>query len=155
MASFIQWQCHRFDGFTLHTLYEMLQLRGRVFVVEQRSIYEDIDGADPDCWHLTGRDGQGRLMAYARLIAPGEKYPDAAAIGRVVVEPSWRGSGIGRQLMAEAVLRTARLFPGAPMKLSAQAYAQDFYAHFGFQRVSEPYDDGGIPHVDMLRPLDE
>ncbi|TCP11379.1 ElaA protein [Crenobacter luteus] len=151
MASFLQWQCHRFDGFTPLTVYEMLQLRDRVFVVEQQSIYGDIDGVDLSAWHLTGRDGAGRLIAYARLIDPDVKYRDAVAIGRVVVAPERRGTGLGKQLMAEAVTRCERLFPGSPIMLSAQLAAQRLYQGFGFVAVSEPYDDGGIPHVDMRR----
>ncbi|AXK38890.1 GNAT family N-acetyltransferase [Crenobacter cavernae] len=151
MASFLQWQCHRFDGFTPVTLYGMLQLRDRVFVVEQQSIYGDIDGVDLSAWHLAGRDGSGRLIAYARLIDPGVKYPDAVAIGRVVVAPEQRGTGLGKQLMAEAVTRCERLFSATPIMLSAQVGAQGLYQAFGFAAVSEEYDDGGIPHVDMRR----
>jgi ElaA protein len=35
--------------------------------------------------------------------------------------------------------------------LSAQANAQEFYRRFGFTPVSDTYDDGGIPHLDMRR----
>ncbi|MDN0081313.1 GNAT family N-acetyltransferase [Crenobacter sp. SG2305] len=152
MASQLQWQCYRFDGFTPLGLYQVLQLRDQVFVVEQRSIYGDIDGTDLDCWHLCGRDGDGELAAYARLIAPDEKYPGAVAIGRVVVAPALRGHGLGRQLMAEAIAQCARLWPGAPMALSAQIAAQELYRQFGFETEGEPYDDGGILHIDMRRP---
>lgn len=153
MASFLQWQCHRFDGFTLQTLYEMLQLRDQVFVVEQQSIYGDLDGLDQQAWHLTGRDGAGLLVAYARLLAPGVKYPDAAALGRVVLDPVRRGTGLGFHLLNEAVQHCEQLFPGKPIMLSAQVSAQGFYHAFDFVPVSEPYDDGGILHVDMRREL--
>ncbi|MCW3480868.1 GNAT family N-acetyltransferase [Neisseriaceae bacterium JH1-16] len=152
MASLLQWQCHRFDGFTPQGLYQVLQLRDQVFVVEQRSIYGDVDGVDLDCWHLCGRDGDGTLIAYARLIAPGGKDPSAVAIGRVVVTPERRGHGIGRQLMAEALVQCARLWPGAALMLSAQIVAQELYRQFGFEPEGEPYDDGGILHIDMRRP---
>jgi ElaA protein len=152
MVSLLQWQCHRFDGFTPTSLYQVLQLRDRVFVVEQRSIYGDVDGVDLDCWHLCGRDGDGRLAGYARLIASADKYPDAAAIGRVVVAPERRGQGVGKQLMAEAVSQCHQIWPGAAMALSAQLVAQQLYRQYGFEPVSEPYDDGGILHVDMRLP---
>ena len=151
MASLLQWQCHPFEGFTPHALYEMLQLRDRVFVLEQQSIYGDVDGVDLHCHHLLGRDDQGRLLGYARLIAPGVKYPDATAIGRVVLEPAARGKGLGNQLLAEAVAHSLRLYPAAPIMLSAQTAAQGLYERFGFVAVSAPYDDGGILHVDMRR----
>lgn len=151
MANKITWHCHGFDGFTPLALYQALQLRDQVFVVEQQSIYGDVDGVDTRCLHLSGRDDAGRLLAYARLIAPGEKYPDAAAIGRVVVAPEARGRGLGKTLMEQAVAQCQAHFPDAPVMLSAQMDASALYASFGFQPVSEPYDDGGILHVDMRR----
>lgn len=154
MASLLRWQCHRFSDFSLETLYEMLRLRDRVFVLEQQSIYGDLDGLDQTAWHLCGRDGNGALVAYARLFAPGDKYPDAAAITRVVVEQAWRGHGIGRRLMDQVLEQCRRLFPGAVQQLSAQVDAAGFYQSYGFVQTSAPYDDGGILHADMRRPAD-
>lgn len=151
MPTKVTWRCHGFDDFSASRLYDVLALRDRVFVVEQQSIYGDVDGVDRDCLHLLGVDGAGALVAYARLIAPGDKYPDATAIGRVVLEPACRGTGLGRVLMAEAVAACARHWPDAPMMLSAQADKLGFYQAFGFVPVSEPYDDGGILHVTMRR----
>ncbi len=148
MASLIQWHCHDFAGFTPLSLYRVLQLRDRVFVVEQRSIYGDPDGLDPDCLHLCGYLGDGTLVAYARLLAPGKVYPDAAAIGRIVVDSTLRGQGIGQQLMTRALQECRQHFPG-PLMLSAQTRATAFYESFGFTVCGEPFDDGGIPHVDM------
>jgi len=151
MASLLQWQCHCFEEFTLFSLYEMLSLRDRVFVLEQQSIYGDLDGLDQLAWHIEGRDRAGTLMAYARLVPPGHKYSDAVAITRVVVSPGMRGSGIGRFLLGEALRQCETLFPGVPQKLSAQVTAVAFYQALGFAQTSAAYDDGGILHVDMLR----
>ncbi|WP_174872989.1 GNAT family N-acetyltransferase [Vogesella oryzae] len=151
MASQVRWQCHGFGDFSARALYEVLQLRDRVFVLEQQSLYGDIDGVDLDCWHLSGRDEQGQLVAYARLIAPGVKYPDASAIGRVVIPQPLRGSGLAKPLLQQAVQHCLTLFPGRAIMLSAQADRQGFYQSFGFVPVSAPYDDGGIPHLDMRR----
>lgn len=151
MATPLTWRCHAFSGFTTQTLYDVLALRDQVFVVEQDSIYGDIDGVDKHCWHLCGYDSADRLAAYARLIAPGDKYDDASAIGRVVLTPAWRGSGAGKALLAEAVQQCLRLWPNTPIMLSAQADKLAFYSAFGFVAVSAPYDDGGILHVTMRR----
>lgn len=151
MASLLQWQCHPFEGFTPLALYQTLQLRDQVFVLEQQSLYGDIDGVDLHCHHLQGRDGHGQLIAYARLLAPGAKYPDASAIGRVVLAPAARGKGLGQQLLAQALAHCLHLWPDAPIMLSAQLAACGLYQRFGFVAVSPPYDDGGIPHVDMRR----
>ncbi|MGL6070786.1 GNAT family N-acetyltransferase [Craterilacuibacter sp.] len=151
MATSLVWHCHGFDGFSIHTLYAALALRDRVFVVEQDSVYGDIDGSDLACLHLRGLDQDGQLAAYARLIAPGDKYQDASAIGRVVIEPALRGSGVGKALLAEAVRQCRTHWPDSPIMLSAQADKLGFYQDFGFKVVSEPYDDGGILHVTMRR----
>ncbi|MGZ7254137.1 GNAT family N-acetyltransferase, partial [Streptococcus pyogenes] len=77
-------------------------LRSEVFVVEQQCVFLEIDGLDPQTWHLLGSADDGALQAYARLIPPGVKGADCL-IGRVVTAPPARGSGAGRQLMTEAI----------------------------------------------------
>lgn len=149
MASQVKWQCHGFDAFGAQALYEVLQLRDQVFVVEQQSIYGDVDGLDQHCWHLSGRDGDGKLVAYARLIPPGVKYRHAAAIGRVVIPARLRGSGLAKPLMTQAIRHCQRLFPQHAIMLSAQAGLQNFYRCFGFAPQGDTYDDGGILHLDM------
>jgi ElaA protein len=154
MASLLRWQCHTFESFTPHTLYEMLRLRDQVFVLEQQSIYGDLDNLDQIALHLCGYDTGGCLRAYARLLGPGDKYDEACAITRVVVDPAWRGQGIGRQVVAQSLDACADRFPAVAQKLSAQLSALALYASFGFKQISEPYDDGGILHVDMLRHVE-
>ena len=41
-----------FDELTTRELYEILRLRSQIFVVEQRSIYQDLDSVDYDSAHL-------------------------------------------------------------------------------------------------------
>ena len=43
------------------------------------------------------------------------------------------------------------LYPHQPVKISAQVYLEQFYRSFGFEVVGDAYDDGGIPHVGMIR----
>ena len=55
----IAWRCLRFDELSAREVYEFMRLRSEVFVVEQRCVYLDADGADPACWHLLGEsDGE-------------------------------------------------------------------------------------------------
>ena len=148
----LQWFCHPFDEFSVHNLYQALRLRDQVFVLEQQSIYGDIDNADQDAWHIRGVNKDGELVAYARLLPPGKKAEDAAAaIGRVVIRADLRGHGYGKQLLAVTLEQCERLYPGDPIILSAQATALSLYRSLGFVETSEPYDDGGVMHVDMRR----
>jgi ElaA protein len=145
----MRWHWSRFEELGVHALYEVLALRQRVFILEQGP-YLDADGLDPHAWHLLGRDGEGKLVAYLRVVDPGYKY-DEPSIGRVVTDKAARGSGIGRLLVAEGVAGCDRLWPGLAVRISAQAHLQRFYGEVGFETVGDPYLEDEIPHVEMLR----
>jgi ElaA protein len=72
------------------------------------------------------------------------------SIGRVVSSPAARGSGLGRELVARGIALAQQLHPGHAIRIGAQAHLERFYAGFGFVTVSEPYDEDGIMHIDML-----
>jgi ElaA protein len=147
------WQWSRFSELTAADLYAVVRLREAVFIVEQNCPYPDSDGRDPNAWHLLGwsQRSTGRaLVAYARIFEPGVRY-DEASIGRVVTAPDVRGTGKGRALMAEALRRIDSLMPGQPIRIAAQRRLEDFYLGLGFKTVSDPYEEDGIIHVDMLR----
>ena len=150
----IEWQWSGFADLTAAALYEMLALRQQVFVLEQACLYPDIDGLDPGAHHLLGWrtvDGKRELAATLRCLAPGAKY-DEMSLGRVVTSPSARGTGLGRELVAQGIACAGRLHPGHAIRIGAQAHLEAFYAGFGFRTVSAPYDEDGILHIDMLRP---
>ena len=53
--------------------------------------------------------------------------------------------------MREGLARCASKYPGRPVRVSAQAHLEAFYASLGFAVASAPYDEDGILHVDMVR----
>jgi len=146
------WTWKAFGELTLDELYRLLALRQEVFVVEQRSIYLDVDGYDPGSHHLLGVEDtpQGpRLSAYLRVLPPGLKYPEAS-LGRVVTSPHARGQGHGQELVRRGLDFLATHHAGAPIRIGAQDYLRRFYEGFGFRAVGDVYDEDGIPHVDMV-----
>jgi ElaA protein len=145
----VNWAWQRFAELGVDGLYDALQLRCRVFILEQGP-YLDPDGIDRHAWHLLGRDAQGALVATLRLVDPGVKYAEPS-IGRVVTAPEVRGTSIGRALVAEGMAGCDRLWPGRGVRISAQAHLERFYNGFGFERVGDVYDEDGIAHVQMLR----
>lgn len=153
MAPSISWQCLNFDDLSPSELYSALQLRQKVFVVEQNCPYLDADGVDRASFHLLGWDGdpeKRKLIAYARLLPPRVKYAEAS-IGRVCTHPDARGTGAGKMLMIEAMKRVEEAGWGREIRIAAQMYLERFYEGFGFQRVTDPYLDDDIWHVDMRR----
>jgi ElaA protein len=149
----ITWQCTPFSELTPDDLYAAMQLRQIVFVVEQNCAYLDADGIDSAAEHLLGWqviDGRRRLVAYARLLPARVKYSEPS-IGRVITHPNVRGSGAGRALMSEAIRRVEESGWGSEIRIAAQMYLERFYEGYGFRRVTEPYTEDDIWHVDMLR----
>jgi ElaA protein len=149
----IEWQRSSFDELSVRELYALLQARQDIFILEQACLYGDIDGYDEDAHHLLGwmaAGGKRELAAYIRVIAPGVKYAEMS-IGRVLTTKAARGTGAGRQLMEAAIAYAESLYPGHRIRIGAQRYLEQFYASFGFVTCSEPYDEDGIMHVEMLR----
>lgn len=145
----LRWECLAFADLDARRLHDALELRARVFVVEQSCVFNDLDGLDPVADHLFAWDGDA-LAGYARLLAVGTAYADAASIGRIVVPPERRGTGLGRELVHRAV---AILDERGVSKivLNAQHALTDYYATFGFASTGKPYILDDILHIEMIR----
>ncbi len=148
----LNWRFAPFDKLAPRDIHDLYQARVAVFVIEQDCPFQDLDGADPACFHLLGR-ADGPLLAYCRIVPPGVKFAEPS-IGRVLTTASVRRSGAGRELMREALARTQALWPGRPIRIGAQMRLEKFYQDFGFVKASEPYDEDGIVHIEMVRAAD-
>jgi ElaA protein len=103
--------------------YQLLQLRGDVFVVEQACAYADLDGHDAEA--------------------------GARRIGRVVTRADFRGRGLAARLVRSVIDEVGAR---TELTLHAQAHLVDWYGQFGFLPDGPEYLDDGIPHVPMVRP---
>ena len=74
-------------------------------------------------------------------------YEDPAAVLREM-----RGKGYGARLL-QALLLEARRRGNQEVRLNAQRTAERFYAAHGFAVVGTPFDEVGIPHVEMRLSL--
>ncbi|WP_039052973.1 GNAT family N-acetyltransferase [Sphingobacterium sp. T2] len=144
----IIWKIKEFEELSNFELYQILQLRINVFMLEQECLYPECDNKDLKGKHLMGYLNN-QLVAYARLLPPGVSYSDAS-IGRVVVHPQCRHLKLGNALMSKAIAQVREDFPNEDIRISAQAHLQGFYERVGFERVSEEYLEDNIPHVEML-----
>ena len=144
--------CKPFDALTPEELYAILRLRSEIFVVEQNCVFLDQDNKDQSCQHLMLYH-QKELMAYARIVPPGLSFPEPS-IGRIVSSNAARGKGFGKQLLRLAIDNCIRLHGHQAIQIGAQLYLQNFYESFGFVKVTDVYDEDGIDHIDMVRPVD-
>jgi ElaA protein len=142
-------QCKPFSELTALQVYQMLELRSEVFVVEQNCIYQDIDGKDnkPGVHHVL-MTAHNRLLGYSRLLPPGLSY-EAPSLGRIAIAATARRAGLGKQLLAQSVKHSQRLWPRLAITIGAQSYLVALYQQFGFEEVSAHYLEDGIEHVDM------
>lgn len=140
-----------FEQLDLRSLYDVLALRMAVFCVEQNCPYQDLDGKDDLAWHVLAYRS-GDLVGTARILMPGEAFPDACSIGRVANRVDARGQKVGQQLMHTAVLACEERFPDFPIRIGAQRYLSRFYSQFGFEAAGAPYLEDGIVHLPMEKP---
>lgn len=137
-----------FDQLSLDELYQIIQLRLEIFVVEQDCIYQDLDGKDKVAYHLFVKDDD-EIAAVLRILPENVSY-DEMAIGRIVVKKSHRGRGIAKTMMKMAIDFIVKDLGKRIIRLSGQAYLVDFYTNLGFRRVSDEYLEDGIPHFEFL-----
>lgn len=155
-----QFSIKPFDELTNIDIYHILKARSQVFVVEQQCVYQDVDEVDFDCLHLVAHK-DGVLIGYCRIIPPAyntlktnpmefESSKPMPAIGRLLVMPGHRRSGLARQMMLQAIEYCKKHYRKAPIIISAQTYLSGFYQSLGFVGYGEPYLEDGIEHLIMV-----
>ena len=144
----IEFKIKPFNELTVAELYNLLQLRSEVFVVEQNCVFLDADNKDQKCQHVLIYDGEV-LVAGARIVPAGISYSDAS-IGRIISSGLVRGKGVGKILTQFAIDECRRLYGNVPIRIGAQCYAIKFYQQLGFVVDGEVYDEDGIDHVEMI-----
>ena len=137
-----------FKELTTNELYDVLQLRSEVFVVEQDCVYQDIDGKDHKAYHVLGYK-QDQLVAYTRVFKSGD-YFNEASIGRVVVKLNERSHSYGYDIMQSSIDLLLKSFGAKQIKISAQTYLKRFYNNLNFKEIGEEYLEDGIPHIAMI-----
>ena len=148
------WQIKHYRDLSLNEFHDIIALRIEAFVVEQDCPYQDLDGKDKKCYHAFCRDGKGNIISTARIVPPGLIYEDAA-IGRVVIQEDFRGTGLGHDLMKECIDFSNLEFGNAPIRISAQKHLENYYEKHDFLSTGKEYLEDGIPHVEMLLTLNQ
>ena len=136
-----------FNELSLDDLYAILNLRQKVFVLEQDCPYIDADYSDQDAFHLLGYKDND-LIAYLRAFKPGIKY-EGSSLGRIVTEINSRGLGVGKKIIKEGVKFLKKEYPNNEVIISAQHRLEDFYIDLGFISRGEVYLEDDIDHIQM------
>jgi ElaA protein len=139
----------KFSELNTTELYEILQLRSEVFVVEQDCVYQDIDFKDQKALHVFSRKNN-KIITYTRIFKPGD-YFDKASIGRVLVVDSERKYGFGHDLMKASINAIDYFYRVTEITISAQKYLKKFYETHKFTQIGDEYLEDGIPHIRMDR----
>ena len=135
-------------------------VRTEVFVGEQGvPRHLEVDELDDTADHFVAYDDSGAAVGAGRLVvepagfegAPGSTTP-VGHLGRLAVRVPARGTGLGVALVAAIESRAAQRGL-AVIALSAQTHAVGFYERLGYTAHGEEFDDAGLPHVWMTKPL--
>jgi len=140
-----------FKQLTLTELYQLLELRSEVFVVEQNCVYQDIDGKDEKALHILGIKNN-KIIAYTRILKAGDYFKNAS-IGRVLVQENQRKFSYGHELMIASIQAIQIHFKENKITISAQKHLKNFYESHKFLKVGEEYLEDGIPHIKMIYTL--
>jgi ElaA protein len=143
----MNFQIKTFKELNTTELYNILQLRSEVFVVEQDCVYQDIDFKDQKSLHVFAYKND-KIIAYTRVFKPGD-YFENSSIGRVVVADAERKNGFGHDLMKASIEAINKYFNVDKITISAQKYLKKFYEAHQFIQVGEEYLEDGIPHIRM------
>ncbi len=148
----MHWVLKKYKQLTVEEFHDILQLRINVFVVEQNCPYPELDGKDKKAFHFyaVAEENPSKILAYTRLFKQGDYYQQAA-IGRVVVHPKFRSTGLGHELIKKSIIQIENLFQTSEIKIGAQTYLEKFYKSHGFNKVGEEYLEDGIPHIYMVK----
>jgi YbgC/YbaW family acyl-CoA thioester hydrolase len=126
------------------------RIRTAVFVQEQRIPAElEWDEADATAVHAVAYNRMGQPLATGRLLPATE---GVCLVGRMAVHQVLRGCGYGEQVLRSLAAEAERRGDRA-IELHAQRTARGFYERLGFVARGQPYDEAGIPHVDMTSAL--
>ncbi|MGW4288402.1 GNAT family N-acetyltransferase [Streptomyces sp. NPDC004673] len=134
-------------------------VRKDVFVAEQ-GVPEDIeyDAYDATAVHVLamGEDGvplgTGRLLHGAAAAGKTGGDTSVGSLGRLAVTRRARGLGVGAALV-RAIEDAARDLGLTAVDLHAQTQALGFYERLGYTAYGPEFQDAGIAHRAMRRPL--
>lgn len=118
------------------------------YPVDRKRLPQDIGWADVDNWCL---DHHGHVTGFGQLI---DKPDGRRHVARIIVDPAWRGTGLGRVLMS-GLLNTALVRRPSCVSLNVHPTnlpARTLYESLGFREVDNRAENRDGLWVYMERP---
>ncbi|HSC67273.1 MAG TPA: GNAT family N-acetyltransferase [Cellvibrio sp.] len=135
------WQQHQAD---------LIKIRTDVFMHEQQICAADEwDGLDEHATHFLVRTSTDHTIGCARFLREEHDGKSLYHIGRVAILKSFRGQGLGHELIAFIIDFCKKSAPESSIYLHAQTDRQGFYETLGFVAEGDIFMDAGIPHISM------
>jgi predicted GNAT family N-acyltransferase len=107
------------------------------------------DAHDAVVLHAVVRNRVGQVIATGRLL---HAEDGVSHIGRMAVHRNLRSGGHGAAVM-QVLEEAARARGDREVALNAQRSAERFYARLGYLPHGAPFEEAGIPHIEMRRTL--
>ncbi|MDR2828748.1 MAG: GNAT family N-acetyltransferase [Acholeplasmatales bacterium] len=132
-------------------IYEILNVRNNVFVVDQQIYYVDTDFLDPESTFIFYKDKTtDKIVGTLRLIPKTKVFEDAYCFGRFCVLKEYQNKGIGSLILEAALEYFIKEYPEEKLRIHAQSYLLDFYLKYGFVKEGDVFEIEGIPHIEMV-----
>ncbi|MFH1200043.1 MAG: GNAT family N-acetyltransferase [Candidatus Micrarchaeota archaeon] len=130
---------------TINEFIDAIRLRADVFIKEQgfQPGWEPDEDDKKSVHYIAICGGKVVSTARHRETAKGE-----IKIERMATAKDYRGKNIGRGLVVFMIDEIKTLGPKR-IWLRSQVQSQKFYEKCGFAAVSKPFDQWGVPHIDM------
>lgn len=132
-----------FSNLSTQELYEILKARAKIFIMEQKIQYQDMDNIDYESIHCFFMD-HGQVIAYLRVYYDDEEI---VKIGRVLTIE--HNKGIGKELMKQSINMIQEKMKCKRIILDAQKHAIGFYEKLNFKIISDEFLEENIIHVKM------
>lgn len=144
----MEWLIKKWQDLSKEELYAILKFRMEIFMLEQQSFYLDLDEQDQQALHFFAVN-KNKIIAYARISTGDSK--EIVFIRRVAVHKDYRKMKLGTELMKKISEFIDINYKNWTIELDAQYHLQAFYQGFDFKVAGEPYDDGGVLHIRMIK----
>ncbi|GEP20348.1 GNAT family N-acetyltransferase [Pediococcus argentinicus] len=138
------WFIKTFDELSTQELFDIIEARTEVFVIEQNRVYRELDKIDLKSIHIFKYD-QGQIVAYARIYT----IDHGISFGRILTASNVRGTGIGKELMQQVLETCRKSYPHQTIHIEAQDHALSFYEQFGFKVTGPKFEFNHTPHYPM------